>query len=175
MRKWLLKDSIHDSGCSLKAYRRECFEELDLYGEMHRFMPALLELDGFTVTEVKVRHHARKHGVTKYNWKRGVKGITDMIYIWFWRNYRARPLHFFTGFGLCAFLFGAAILLWMMIEKVFFGASLSERIWPLMGVTFVILGVQMFALGLLADIISKTYFKSHGRMNYKIKEVEKRE
>lgn len=84
LRKILIQDKIHDSGCSLKAYKRECFADIDLFGEMHRFIPAILELEGYKVGEVKVSHHPRVHGVTKYNWKRGMKGFVDMISIWFW-------------------------------------------------------------------------------------------
>ena len=95
LRKILIQDTIHDSGCSLKAYKRNCFEDVDLFGEMHRFMPALLELQGYKIGEVKVNHYPRVHGVTKYNWKRGMKGFVDMISIWFWRKYSNRPLHLF--------------------------------------------------------------------------------
>ena len=105
LRKILLDDNIHDSGCSLKAYRRECFDHLDLFGEMHRFIPALLELEGYRVAEVKVSHHPRVYGTTKYNWKRAIKGLTDMIAIWFWRKYASRPVPFFGGTGLFLFFF----------------------------------------------------------------------
>ncbi|HLB51158.1 MAG TPA: glycosyltransferase family 2 protein [Patescibacteria group bacterium] len=171
LRKILLDDNIHDSGCSLKAYRRECFDHLDLFGEMHRFIPALLELEGYRVAEVKVSHHPRVHGTTKYNWKRAIKGLTDMIAIWFWRKYASRPVHFFGGTGLLLSFVGSAILVWMAIEKVFFGASLSERIWPLMGSFFVLVGIQFFIFGLLADVMMKNYYKNHKRMNYSIKTI----
>ncbi len=171
LRKILLKDTIHDSGCSLKAYNGDALRSIDLFGEMHRFIPAILELDGYTVGEVKVSHHPRVHGETKYNWKRSVKGFVDMISIWFWRKYASRPLHFFGGGGMLLIFIGLIILLWMGIEKLFFDASLSERIWPLMGTFFIMLGVQFFVFGLLADIVMKNYYKIQGRMNYVIKKV----
>lgn len=171
LRKILIQDSIHDSGCSLKAYKREAFANVDLFGEMHRFMPALLQLEGFKVGEVKVSHHPRIHGKTKYNWKRGVKGIVDMISVWFWRKYANRPLHLFGGGGMFLSLAGFVILSWMAIEKIFFGESLSEKIWPLVGVFLVMIGVQLFIFGLMADIMIKNYFKIQGRMNYTIKEI----
>jgi len=174
LRKILLKDTIHDSGCSLKAYNGNALRNIDLFGEMHRFIPALLELDGYKVGEVKVSHHPRVHGVTKYNWKRSIKGFVDMISIWFWRKYASRPLHFFGGSGVILILIGAIILIWMMIEKLLLDTSLSERIWPLMGVFLVMLGVQFFVFGLLADIMIKNYFKTRGRMNYAIKSVIKK-
>ncbi len=171
LRKILLKDTIHDSGCSLKAYDGDALRSVDLFGEMHRFIPAILELDGYSVGEVKVSHHPRVHGVTKYNWKRSVKGFVDMISIWFWRKYASRPLHFFGGGGVALIFMGMFILIWMTVEKIFFDASLSERIWPLMGVFLIMLGVQFFVFGLLADIMMKNYYKAHKRMNYIIKKI----
>lgn len=174
LRKILIQDKIHDSGCSLKAYKRECFSEVDLFGEMHRFMPALLELQGYKVGEVKVTHHPRINGVTKYNWKRGVKGIIDMISVWFWRKYSNRPLHLFGATGIGFSFLGGAILCWMIVEKIFFGESLTERNWPLIGVFLVLIGIQLFIFGLLADIMIKIYYKSHRTMNYNIKEIVKK-
>ncbi|MFZ5982511.1 MAG: glycosyltransferase family 2 protein [Patescibacteria group bacterium] len=172
LRKVLIQDNIHDSGCSLKAYKRECFEDIDLFGEMHRFIPALLELQGYRVGEVKVSHHPRIHGQTKYNWKRGVKGFVDMVSIWFWRKYSNRPLHLFGGGGIFLSFLGTLVLIWMAIEKVFFGASLSEKIWPLVGVFLIMIGIQLFIFGLLADIMLKNYYKNQGHMNYSIKSIK---
>ena len=171
LRKVLIHDKIHDSGCSLKAYRRECFKDIDLFGEMHRFIPAVLELQGYKVGEVKVSHHPRIHGKTKYNWKRAVKGFVDMVSIWFWRKYANRPLHLFGGSGIIFSISGVAILIWMAIEKVFFNEELSDKIWPMMGVFLVLMGVQLFVFGLLADIMIKNYYKNQGKMNYSIKEI----
>jgi len=171
LRKILIKDNIHDSGCSLKAYRRECFRSVDLFGEMHRFIPALLQLEGFRVTEVKVSHHPRIHGMTKYNWKRAIKGFVDMLSIWFWRKYSYRPLHLFGGGGMFLFTIGSGILVWMLTLKIFFGASLSERLWPLVGIFFVLIGVQLFVSGLLADMVVRNYYQTRNRMNYSIRET----
>lgn len=171
LRKVLIQDKIHDSGCSLKAYKRECFKEVDLFGEMHRFIPALLELQGYTVGEVKVNHRARMHGVTKYNWRRGLKGFVDMISIWFWRKYSNRSLHLFGGTGIVLSLIGSVILVWMAVEKIAFHASISEKIWPLVGVLLIVVGIQLFVSGILSDILVKNYYKSMNRMNYSIKEV----
>lgn len=173
LRKILLRDTIHDSGCSLKAFKSEALKSIDLFGEMHRFIPALLEIDGWTVGEVKVSHHARMAGVTKYNWKRGVKGFVDMIFIWFWRSYSSRPVHFFGGSGMVLMALGFMIMAWMAVEKIFMDASLSDRIWPLMGVFLIMLGVQFFIFGLLADLVTKNYYKAQGRMNYTIRSTKK--
>ena len=94
-----------------------------------------------------------------------------MISVWFWRKYSGRPLHLFGGTGMAMSLLGGAILIWMAVEKIFFGASISERIWPLMGIFLVLVGIQLFVSGLLADIMVKNYYRNHGRMNYNVKEV----
>jgi glycosyltransferase involved in cell wall biosynthesis len=171
LRKVFVEDTIHDSGCSLKAYRKECFEHLDLFGEMHRFIPALLELQGFRVGEVKVSHHPRVNGVTKYNWRRGLKGFVDMVSLWFWRKYSSRPVHLFGGGGLLLFALGSAVLAWMAAEKLFLGASISDRIWPLIGVFLVLIGIQLFIFGLLVDLVMRSYYKNQNIMNYSIREV----
>lgn len=171
LRKLLIQDHIHDSGCSLKAYKRECFEDVDLFGEMHRFMPAILQLQGYKVGEVKVNHFPRVHGKTKYNWRRGIKGFVDMISVWFWRRYSSRPLHLFGGGGIIVSFLGTVILIWMAVLKIFFNERLSDKIWPLMGALLVMVGIQLFISGLLADILVKNYYKNRKRMNYVIKEV----
>lgn len=171
LRKLLIQDNIHDSGCSLKAYKRECFKDVDLFGEMHRFIPAILQLEGYRVGEVKVSHHPRIHGVTKYNWKRGFKGFVDMISIWFWRKYSHRPLHLFGASGVVLSGLGGVILVWMLVEKIYFHESIAERIWPLVGIFFTLVGVQLFISGLLADIVVRNYYQARQRMNYNIREV----
>jgi len=171
LRKILINDTIHDSGCSLKAYRAECFQDIDLFGEMHRFIPAILELEGYKVGEVKVNHFPRIHGQTKYNWKRAMKGFVDMISIWFWRKYASRSLHLFGGTGIVLSFVGTIILLWMAVEKIFFGASLSEKIWPLVGLFLIMVGVQLFVSGIFSDILVKNYYKTRKRMNYNIKNI----
>jgi len=171
LRKVFIHDNIHDSGCSLKAYKKECFEDLELFGEMHRFIPALLEIEGFKVGEVKVSHYPRIHGITKYNWKRAFKGIIDMMAIWFWRKFSNRPLHLFGASGLALSTLGVILLVWMLVEKVFFEGSLQGRIWPMIGVMLILVGVQLFVSGLLADILIKNYFKAKGSRGYSVKEI----
>ncbi len=174
LRRWLIKDGIHDSGCSLKAYRTECFHDVDLFGEMHRFIPAILQMQGYRVTEVPVQDHPRIHGLTKYNWKRAMKGFVDMLTIWFWRRYANRPVHLLGGGGLLVGFVGAIILLWMAFDKIVFGAQLSQRIWPLVGLFLVLAGLQMFIFGLMADILVKNYYRGRQTMNYSIKKIIER-
>lgn len=174
LRKVLVKDEIHDSGCSLKAFRKECFADLDLFGEMHRFIPALLELQGFRVAEVVVSHHPRINGVTKYNWRRSIKGFVDMLTIWFWRKYANRPVHLFGGAGLLSIVFGGGILVWMLAEKLMFHASIAERIWPLVGLFLMLAGIQLFIFGIMSDVLVRSYYKNRQTMNYTIREVREK-
>lgn len=171
LRKILVKDHIHDSGCSLKIYKRECFDHINLYGEMHRFIPALLEMKGFRVGEMVVNHRPRTAGVTKYNWKRTIKGFTDMISIWFWRNYSARPLHIFGSAGLLfmALGFGFGVYSVVLFAE---GRNMTDNSMPvLLCVFFMLLGFIMFVFGLMCDIMIKIYYGSKIDTTYSIREV----
>lgn len=170
LRGFLVKDKVKDSGCSLKIYKRECFEGLDLHGEMHRFIPAILHWRGFRIGEVAVEHKPRVHGTSKYNWKRTVKGFIDMISVWFWRKYSSRPLHLFGGLGLLLFNSGVFLLLILFVLRLAIGYSLSDRIWPLVAVLLVFMGVQFFVSGILADVLVKNHFSETNRP-YSVKEV----
>lgn len=171
LRKILVKDHIHDSGCSLKIYKKECFEHINLYGEMHRFIPALLEMKGFRVGEMVVNHRPRTSGKTKYNWKRTVKGFTDMISIWFWRNYSARPLHIFGSTGLFFMLIGFGFGIYSLYLFAI-GKNMTNNSMPvLLCVFFILLGFMMFIFGLMCDILIKVYYGSKIDTTYSIKEV----
>lgn len=153
LKKILFSDKIHDSVCGLKAYKKECFENLDLYGEMHRMILELLEWQGFRITEVRVNHRPRKYGQSKYNWKRIIKSFLDMIYVWFWRKYESRPMHVFGTLGLVLASLGSVLLFSLAIARLFFSYYLSNKIWPLVGFFSVIMGGQFFIFGILASII----------------------
>jgi glycosyltransferase involved in cell wall biosynthesis len=170
LRSMIVHDGIHDSGCSLKAYRRECFEGITLYGEMHRFIPALLRIKGFTVGELVVNHRPRTAGVTKYNWKRAFKGFVDMLSLWFWAKYASRPLHLFGSLGImvssCGVVTGA-----ISIVKYFQRGKVSDTAWPLLTVFLLIAGIQFLIFGLMADMMSKTYRQTTPDKSYSIREV----
>src|SRR3989344_3010121 len=170
LRGFLVKDPIHDSGCSLKAYKRECFDDLDLYGEMHRYIPALLRWKGFKIGEVKVHHYKRKFGKTKYGFNRVLKGFLDLINVWFWRKYSTRPLHVFGGVGVLLIGFGSLFGLYLIYLRLIGRISLVNSSLPLLAILCVIIGVQFFVSGLLADIAVKSYFRIKNG-NTKIKEV----
>ena len=170
LRGFLVKDEIHDSGCTLKAYRHECFSDIDLHGEMHRFIPAILKWQGYKMGEMKVEHKERTTGKTKYNWKRTIKGFVDMWSVWFWRKYSARPLHLFGGLGLLSGTAGFALGLYLAVARILGYISLQKSVWPLISVFLVLVGLQLFISGLLADVAIKTYYKD-GKQSYNIKEI----
>jgi glycosyltransferase involved in cell wall biosynthesis len=170
VRKFLINDGIHDSGCTLKIYRKECFDHIDLYGEMHRFIPAILKIKGFTVGEVIVTHRERGQGVTKYNWRRGTRGILDMVSVWFWKKYANRPLHLFGSFGVVLITLSAGALSIALYEKVFHHVDLSNTAWTMFAMFGFFIGIQMTISGLMADIMSKNYFASTRDKSYLIRE-----
>lgn len=170
LRKFFVADHIRDSGCTLKVYRRECFVDLDLFGEIHRLIPAVLAWKGFKIGEVEVNHRSRLHGVTKYNWKRILKGLIDMISVWFWRKYASRPLHLFGGLGILFGSIGTLLGITLAILRIIHVISLQNSIWPLVSFFLVLAAIQFFISGLLGDIAIKTYYNG-GRKTYNIKEI----
>lgn len=171
LRGIIVKDNIHDSGCSLKLYRKECFETINLYGEMHRFIPALLEIKGFSVGEVVVNHRPRVAGKTKYNWKRTIKGFVDMISVWFWHKYSVRPLHIMGGAGLVSLTLGGICAVWSVVLFLM-GAKMSDNIMPpLLSVLFIVMGMLLFVFGLMSDVLIKIYYGSKIDTPYNIREI----
>lgn len=171
LRGIIVKDNIHDSGCSLKIYKKECFDHINLYGEMHRFIPALLRIKGFEVGEVVVNHRPRTAGVTKYNWKRTIKGFVDMISLWFWSKYAVRPLHILGAGGMVSIFLGVVCAIWSIVLFAL-GYKMSNNIMPpLLTVFFIIVGLLMFIFGLMSDMMSKTYYGSGIDKSYSIKET----
>ena len=170
LRGILVRDGIHDSGCSLKVYKKECFKGVNLYGEQHRFIPALLKIKGFTVGEVIVNHRARTAGKTKYNWHRTIKGFVDMISVWFWNKYATRPLHILGGFGILSLILGFGCGIWS-VALFALGYKMSNNIIPpILTVFFIIIGLLMFILGLMSEIMIKTYYGVHVDVPYSVKE-----
>lgn len=169
LRKIIFNDRIHDSGCTLKAYKKECFKDLNLYGEMHRFIPAILKWRGFKIGEVVVKHHARKFGKTKYGAKRTIKGFLDMIVVKFWMQYSARPMHIFGTVGLFTGLLGAIILVYLAVLRLAYNVSISNRPLLLLGILLIVLAAQFLIFGLLADILIKIYYREEP--NYNIESI----
>ena len=170
LRGIIVKDNIHDSGCSLKVYKSECFEHLSLYGEMHRFIPALLKIKGFTIGELVVNHRPRIAGKTKYNWKRTVKGFIDMISVWFWHKYSVRPLHLLGGIGVMMLFLG--VISGVLTTINFLGGqSLSDDFQAFLTLAFIMAGLFLFVCGLISDVLSKIYYGGQMDRSYSIKEV----
>ncbi|NBB78411.1 MAG: glycosyltransferase [Verrucomicrobia bacterium] len=144
---------IHDFNCGFKAYRAEAIQSVEIYGELHRYIPVLLAAEGFTTTEIPVQHHRRTHGVSKYGWKRLFKGGLDLITVVVLTRYLKRPGHFFGGLGLLSGLTGFIILAWLSIDKLFFGSSIGHRPLLQFGILLAILGVQLISTGLIGELI----------------------
>lgn len=171
LRKFLLGDMIHDSGCTLKAYKKECFNNLNLYGEMHRFIPAILAWKGFSIGEVKVRHHSRKAGKTKYNLTRVVKGFLDLLVLRFWMQYSSRPMHLFGILGFIFLALGLGFGTYLTIIKFYFKAVLTGRPLLFLTVLLFVVGVQFIIFGILADIMVQIYYGQREKQFYNIKEI----
>lgn len=150
---------IHDCNCGFKIFRREVVDELNLYGELHRYIPALINWKGYKIDEVKIRHNPRKYGKTKYGFLRLVKGFLDLITIKFLMEYSKRPLHLFGTLGIIVFLIGFAIGAYMTYLW-FLGKIIWDRPLLLLGVLLMLTGVQLFSIGLLGELIISTQKKS---------------
>ena len=159
---------LHDYGCSLKAYRREVLTDMNLYGELHRFLPALAFIEGARITEVKVNHHARQFGRSKYGIDRTFRVLMDLLTVWFMKRFLTRPMHVFGFWGLLALGGGGAMAAALIIEKLL-GHDIGNRPLLTLCVLLVLTGVQLFCFGLLAELMMRTYHESQGRPIYRIR------
>ena len=161
---------LHDYGCSLKAYRREVVEDMNLYGELHRFLPALAFIEGARITEVQVAHHARRFGQSKYGIDRTFRVLMDLLTVWFMKRFLTRPMHVFGLGGLGAMALGGLLGLWLLVEKLM-GADIGDRPLLLAALLSFLTGVQLFCFGLLAELQMRTYHESQGRPIYRVREA----
>ncbi|NPA53009.1 MAG: glycosyltransferase family 2 protein [Aquificae bacterium] len=166
---------LHDYGCSLKAYRADVAKQLDFYGEMHRFLPALAKPLGAKVTEVPVKHHPRKFGKSKYGISRTFKVILDLILVKFLLDYRTKPFRVFGGTGIILILLGFLILAYLVFVKIFFGEDIGDRPLLLFGILFVLSGIMMLSTGIIAELITRTYYESQGKRPYIVKEIVRKD
>jgi len=145
---------LHDFNCGLKAYRREVVKSVDVYGELHRYIPLLAKWEGYDrITEKPVTHHPRKYGETKFGLERFIRGFLDLVTVVFLTRFAVRPMHFFGSIGTVAFFFGFVTSLWLTIDKIVFGENLSDRPLLLLGALLILFGAQMFTTGLLGEIL----------------------
>jgi glycosyltransferase involved in cell wall biosynthesis len=162
---------LHDYGCSLKAYRREVVSDLNLYGELHRFLPALAFIEGARIGEVQVNHHPRRWGRSKYGIDRTFRVLMDLLTIWFMKRFLTRPMHGFGFMGLISLGVGLGIALWLVGEKLMLGADIGNRPLLLLAVLAILSGVQLFCFGLLGELQMRTYHESQGRPIYRVRET----
>ena len=167
---WTTGVAIHDNGCSLKAYRREVLVDVRLYGEMHRFLPALAYAAGARVTEIPVRHYPRRFGKAKYGLSRTVKVFLDILAVRFLMSYSTRPIHIFGLLGLFCFATGIAILIYLAVVRLFLLQPIGDRPMTLLGILLTMLGVQLITSGLLAELVVRTYYESQGKPIYTVRE-----
>lgn len=158
---------LHDFNCGIKVYKREVVKSLQVYGEMHRYLPALAHWDGFKVTEVPVKHHPRRYGKSKFGFSRLIKGYLDLLTFVFTTRYLKRPLHFFGTIGSIFALSGFALDLYLSIEWFMGKTYLTNRPSVLLGLALIFVGVQLISIGLIGELIAKN---SLNKKNYHIKE-----
>ncbi|HZT45966.1 MAG TPA: glycosyltransferase family 2 protein [Gaiellaceae bacterium] len=151
--RWISGVRLHDMNCGLKAYRAEVVRGLRLYGELHRFIPVLAHHRGFRIAELPVNHRPREHGRSRYGLERYLRGFLDLLTVSFIGRYRHRPLHLFGGLGLSLSLAGIGILVYLTIEKVL-GHAIGQRPLLILGVLLVVVGLQVFSLGLITELIT---------------------
>jgi glycosyltransferase involved in cell wall biosynthesis len=161
--RWVSGIQLHDFNCGLKGYRRDVVKDVFVYGEMHRYVPLLAHWQGYrTIGEQIVTHHPRKHGKTKFGLSRFINGFLDLVSIVFIHKYLQRPMHFFGGLGTLLILIGTTITAYLIVARVFFNEYLSGRPLFFLAIFLVVLGVQLFSTGLLAEMITRNKIKDKG-------------
>lgn len=172
---WLISQvtdvHLHDFGCTLKAYRRDALAGFRLYGEMHRFIPVFAHSVGAKITELPVHHHARKFGKAKYGLERTIKVVLDLVTVKFLLTYANKPIYLFGGTGITLSALGVLDLLYLFIRRTFWQVPASTSPLLLIGVMFVILGFQSILMGLIAELLARTYHESQSKPTYTVRET----
>ena len=168
---WVTGVGLHDYGCTLKAFRREVIDNINLYGEMHRFIPAIASGMGISFTEVKVNHRARRFGTSKYGISRTIRVVLDLITVKFMLSYATRPLHVFGTVGVVSSLLGVTIGLILTVQRQLFGIGLANRPLLLLAVLLIFMGIQFITIGLLAELVVRTYHESQKKPIYYVRQV----
>lgn len=172
---WLISKvtgvKLHDYGCSLKAYRRDVIKNLKLYGEMHRFIPAVASWYGVRIAEVETTHYPRLKGKSKYGISRTVKVVLDLITVKFLQSFSTKPLQFFGSIGIISGFIGFLLLLYLSIEKLIMGNPIGGRPLLLLGALLIIVGIQFVGMGLLGEMLVRVYHETQRKPIYVIKKV----
>lgn len=174
---WLMSKlsgvDIHDFGTTFKIYRKDTIKQIKLYGEMHRFIPALASWNGATIVEVPINNIERPGGRSHYGLSRTIRVLFDLLTIRFLLKYVTRPLHFFGPIGLLSTCLGMLIYVWLILEKLIWGTDLFDKHGPLLllGAVLILAGVQLVSSGLIGEMLSRTYFESQGKPTYSVERV----
>ena len=173
-RRILISDIVHDTGCTLRVYTKQATECLDIGGEMHRYILAILKWKGFRIGEVVVNHRPRTIGKSKYNCTKAVRGFIDLVYIWFIQKYSQRPLHLFGYLSMASFFLGFLSAFWTIYGKLAWGLSLNRNGWTLVTSFLFLAGIMLFSFGIIIDLLIKIQFNtSKQERRYRIREVVK--
>ncbi len=165
------KLDIKDNGCALKVFTKDIAKDLNLYGEMHRFITLLAHLEGAQIKQVPVKHHARHAGVSKYGLERVFKVVADMMLLLFIRKYFQRPIHLFGIFGFLLILLGVVINMYLLFVKFYWGEDIGNRPLLIFGLMFILAGIQLFTIGIVMELLIRTYYESQNKRPYRIKKV----
>ncbi|MET1259993.1 glycosyltransferase family 2 protein [Flagellimonas sp. DF-77] len=165
------KLNIKDNGCALKVFTKDIAKGLNLYGEMHRFITLLAHLEGAQIKQVPVKHHARHAGQSKYGLERVFKVVADMMLLLFIRKYFQRPIHLFGIFGVLLIILGVCIELYLLVVKFGFGQDIGTRPLLIFGMMFILGGIQLFTIGIVMELLIRTYYESQSKRPYRIKKV----
>lgn len=168
---WATGVSLHDYGCSLKVFRAEVVKPLRLYGEMHRFLPAIASEIGVSIDEVVVNHRARRAGQSKYGLSRTIRVVLDLVTVKFLLSYSTKPLQIFGLLGILAGGLGSLVLGWLGYVRLVEHQAIADRPLLLLGVLLIFIGVQLVTFGLLAELLARTYYESQNKPIYAIREV----
>ncbi|WP_190809326.1 glycosyltransferase family 2 protein [Flagellimonas sp. S3867] len=165
------KLDIKDNGCALKVFTKDIAKGLNLYGEMHRFITLLAYLEGGQIKQVPVKHHARHAGVSKYGLERVFKVVADMMLLLFIRKYFQRPIHLFGIFGVLLIILGFFINIYLLIVKLGFGEDIGSRPLLIFGMMFILGGIQLFTIGIVMELLIRTYYESQQKRPYRVKKI----
>jgi glycosyltransferase involved in cell wall biosynthesis len=161
---------IKDYGCTLKVFKSDLAKNIGLYGELHRFIPVLASLEGATITQVDVKHHAREFGKSKYGINRTFKVVSDLLLMLFFKKYMSKPMHLFGGIGVIFFLIGSLINTYFLVQKIM-GHDIWGKPMLLLGILMLIAGIQLITVGIMSEIMMRTYYESQQKRPYQVRKV----
>jgi len=173
---WIIRNlsgvHLRDYGCALKVFRAEIAKDMGIYGELHRFISVLASLEGARITQIPVRHHARQFGVSKYGLGRTFKVVSDLMLMLFFKKYMQKPMHLFAQAGLFLFSIGALINVYLLVLKIM-GQDVWGRPLLILGAILLLAGIQLITVGIIVEVLMRTYYESQNKRPYRIREVKR--